>query len=296
MATRRLVRSCLFVPADRPSALTKAFGIPSLDAMIVDMEDAVGIRAKSEARANVVSFLESLPLSSGTAPQKRVVVRVNCPLTTPFGEEDLAALSKITSSAPFALLLPKAESRVSIEKLLLSTIADKNPLWLMIETAKGCLAAHDLAEISQVECLVFGSNDFTKDIRAKLVPSREPLLYAMSRTVLAARAAGKLVIDGVHMNVTGQDTEALRLVAEQGRAMGFDGKSLIHPNQIDTTNAAFSPSASEIEHAQAVVIAWGKAQEENKGVCVVDGKLIENLHYLDALETLRVFEQTRRNT
>lgn len=186
-----------------------------------------------------------------------------------------------------AILLPKVESCKSIEvvsSLIYESHGSHIPLWAMIETPRGVLNAPSIAEHNDIKCLVFGSNDLTKDIKAKHTPQREPLLYAMSHCILAARCADKLVIDGVHSNFL--DMEGFRNSCFQGRNLGFDGKSLIHPSQINLTNELYSPSIEEIEFAGKVVKAW----KEGTGVIKVEGKMIELLHYHEALDVLRFAE------
>jgi citrate lyase beta subunit len=183
-----------------------------------------------------------------------------------------------------ALLLPKVESDhevESISKMIHSTIGSHIPLWAMIETPKGVLNAASIAGHPQIGCLVFGSNDLTKEIRAKHTPQREPLLYSMSHCILAARASKKFVLDGVHTNL--QDMEEFKTTCLQGRNLGFDGKTLIHPSQIDIVNEMFSPSNQDIEFALKVVKAW----KNGGGIVKVEGKMIELLHYEEAREVLQ---------
>jgi citrate lyase beta subunit len=193
------------------------------------------------------------------------------------------------------IVLPKVESDSDVEsvsKMIHSAIGSHIPLWAMIETPKGLLNASSIAQHPQIDCLVFGSNDFTKDIRAKHTPQREPLLYAMSHCIVAARAAKKSVLDGVHSNF--HDTEGFKFTCAQGRNLGFDGKTLIHPSQIDLANEMYSPSRDEIEFALKVVRAWNAAatgaEVGGVGMVTVEGKMIELLHYEEALEVLRFTE------
>lgn len=154
------------------------------------------------------------------------------------------------------------------------------PIWAMIETTQGVINVEAIASSLSVTALVFGANDLTKDLKAKHTPSREPLLYAMSKTINAGRAYNKYVIDGVHLDI--QDNDGLRMSCIQGRNLGFDGKSLIHPNQIEITNECYSPSESEVLLAEKIVSAYTEAMSKGKGVCTVDGKMVEYLHVCNA--------------
>lgn len=202
-----------------------------------------------------------------------------------WGNQDISSIANIESVSAF--LLPKVESYQNIEStssLIHQLHGSRIPLWAMVETPKGVLNASSIAEHPDIKCLVFGSNDLTKDMKAKHTPQREPLLYAMSHCILAARSAKKHVIDGVHSNF--QDLEGFRNSCLQGRNLGFDGKSLIHPSQIDVANELYSPSLEEIEFARKVVNAW----KSGTGVIKVDGKMIELLHYHEAVDLLRYAE------
>jgi citrate lyase beta subunit len=165
----------------------------------------------------------------------------------------------------------------------------------MIETAKGVQNVDALAAMQEVECLVFGSNDLTKDIKATISPiTRHPLLYSMSRTIVAARAENKLVVDGVHMDLAEGSEKGLEQVCVQGKELGFDGKSLIHPKQVEITNRVFSPSQNEYQLACRIIASYGEALSAGKGVCLVDGKLIEQLHVDAAHELINRFKAIER--
>lgn len=294
--------------------MAKAVFESKADVVVLDLEDAVAPSRKADARSSLKSFF-SLPSVSGSssssssgsgssfnssdissvAPSSRradIVVRVNCPKSSPWGVDDLALLSQLLRSqgaegSISAVLLPKVESSAGAtsarEQL---NDGGSTPLWAMIETARGVINCVEIARSEAVEGLVFGSNDLTKDLRAQHTPSREPLLYAMSRCVLAARSEGKAVLDGVHIDI--KDLSGLRDSCAQGRALGFDGKSLIHPMQVPVANECFSPSAAELAHAHAVVAAWDAAAgsgadssgsgSREQGVIVVNGQMIEALH------------------
>ena len=268
------------------SALRKAWGNSKLDVMVIDMEDAVGgtMEAKEAGRATFVQFMNEIGQTTDRKSDvnPNIVVRINCPHTTPFGSDDLEVVRKM--SHVDAILLPKTESVGNV--LSVAQGVDK-PLWCMIETPAGVQSADRLAALDAVDCLVFGSNDLTKELKAVLEPlERQPLLYAMGRTILAARAADKLVIDGVYMDLTTDGEPGLESTSKQGRELGFDGKSLIHPKQLDIVNKAYSPSMEEINTARKIIHAYNDATAQGKGVCVVDGKLVEALHVSAAKELL----------
>ena len=243
---------------------------------------------------------------------KELVIRINCPATTTWGIEDLKMVHAL-STMPTAVLLPKVNHLQHIDSVLQliptnTKVSNNNnnnnngttsntqsssgqqshslkdasfiPIWAMIETTQGVINAEAIASSTSVTALVFGSNDLTKELKAKHTPSREPLLYAMSKTINAARSYNKYVIDGVHLDI--QDADGLRTSCIQGRNLGFDGKSLIHPNQVEITNECFSPSESEISLAERIVTAYTEAMSQGKGVCTVDGKMVEYLHVCNA--------------
>ena len=231
-------------------------------------------------------------LSSPLRKGRQLAVRVNCPKTTSWGKDDI--LSVLKAPLPDALIIPKVddETIVALFKDLQKTAgAGPVPLWCMIETAKGVLNADRIAAEDGVHALVFGLNDLTKELKARHTPSREPLLYSMSRCILAARAAGKQVIDGVHLDI--HDEAGLVRSCIQGRELGFDGKSLIHPNQVDVTNQHFSPSPVELELARKYVTAYDAARAEGKAVAVVDNRMIEELHVIQAQQMLADAERIK---
>lgn len=286
----RLLRSALFCPGDKERALAKACSLSGADrpdAVIIDLEDAVTPVNKALARRQVVQFLEAR--AGRGLPGPSIVVRVNCPSTTEWGEGDIKALVSLQQSAPRALqaiALPKVESHAVLDRTLqmhLEAGVSSSPppaLWAMVETPRGVLNSAVVAAHPSVDCLVFGANDLTKELRARHTADRAPLAFAMAQCVLAARAHGKLVLDGVHNSIS--NDAGLRRVCEQGRDMGFDGKSLIHPNQVAAAHAAFSPSPEEVAAAQRVLGAWETAVREGKSLAVVDGRLVEELHAMEA--------------
>jgi (3S)-malyl-CoA thioesterase len=254
----------------------------------MDLEDAVTPVNKTLARRQVVHFLEAKSKQGpASAPGPSVVVRVNCPVTTEWGEDDIKSLASLQRSAPQALqaiVLPKVESHGVLDRTLQlhreAGVSSPPPLWAMVETPRGVLNAAVVATHPSVECLVFGANDLTKELRARHTADRAPLALAMAQCVLAARAHGKLVLNGVFNSIS--DDAGLRRVCEQGRDMGFDGKSLIHPNQVAAAHTAFSPSPEEVAAAQRILDAWEAAVRERKSLAVVDGRLVEELHVLEA--------------
>lgn len=262
--------------------MTKALTLAT-DVIVIDLEDAVHASEKVSARAQVSAFLESLPAKSDRSFPK-IMVRVNCPGTTPFGLADIAGLVPHEAKLD-ALLLPKVDNLQTIhdanEQLFYGSPGARSPkvpvIWAMLESCLGLQQVESIAHSPLVAGLVFGSNDMLKDLRALPRDDRLPLLYAMSRTIAAARAVGKQVIDGVFMDLVDDGTN-LRRDAQLGKSLGFDGKSLIHPRQIQVTNEVFSPSPEEVRAAESLVEAFSRAMAAGKGVCVHEGRLVENLH------------------
>lgn len=276
-------RSVLYVPGSNPKALAKARTLPC-DALILDLEDSVAPEAKPAARAAVVSALAD----GGFAPRE-VLVRVNARGTEWF-EADLGALARAGADG---VVLPKAESPEAVREaasfLAASGAPATLPLWLTIETARGVLAAADLAAAHpSVAGLVAGTSDLTKELHARHVPGREPLLFSLSVVVLAARAHGLAALDGVHLSL--DDEEGFQASCQQGSDLGFDGRTLIHPRTIETANRVFAPDQAEVAAARRVLAAWGTARAEGRGVTVVDGRLVEELHAAEAERVVRLSE------
>jgi citrate lyase subunit beta / citryl-CoA lyase len=263
-------RSALYMPGANARAMEKARGL-ACDVVILDLEDAVAPAAKAEARRLVAAAL-----AAGGFGRREVVVRVNGP-QTPWGPDDLAMAE---ASACDAILLPKAESAPALRSA--------KPLWCMVETPLGVLRAEAIAAAEGVECLVMGTSDLTKDLRARHAADRLPMLASLSLCLLAARAHGRAILDGVHLDLA--DAQGFERACVQGRELGFDGKTLIHPSQIAAANAAFGPSAGEVEQARRVVGAFEQAEREGRGVAVLDGRLVENLHVAEARRTLALAE------
>ncbi len=276
-------RSLLFIPGSNPRALEKARALPA-DGLIIDLEDAVAAEAKEEARAIVAAAL-----AAGGYGGRELVLRVN-PLDTPWGHADLAAAATLPIDA---VLLPKVESadRVRLTISLLEALGapEKLAVWCMIETPLGILEAREIAAASpRLAVLVLGTSDLTKDLHAIATRDRLPLITALGLAMLAARARGLAILDGVHLDLS--DEEGFALVCRQGRELGFDGKTVIHPMQIGPANIAFAPSAAEIEWSRRIIAAHGAASAAGKGVVLVDGKLIETLHVENARRLLGLAE------
>lgn len=296
----KILRSVLFTPGELQKSFEKSMrGLA--DCIIFDLEDSVHPDKKDFARSALFGFLSSQltspsVLSSSSKRQKVIAIRVNCPFSSPWGNEDLYAIKQLTNLSTFsvdrptlvhAIVIPKAQDLSSINALYIDQkICNQLPVWAMIETAKGVLNVESIASSNNVEALVFGSNDLSKDLQSKHVPSRQPLLYSMSKTILSARAHGKYVIDGVHLDI--HDSNGLEETCQQGRELGFDGKSLIHPNQIEIANKCFSPSPEEILHAKKVIYDYEDSMKQGKGVCVVDNRLVEKLHVDQAQSILQI--------
>ena len=267
-------RSALYMPGANARAMEKARTLPC-DVVILDLEDAVAPDSKAAARRQVAEAVEA-----GGFGRREVVIRVNG-ADTPWGAEDLAMA---TASPCDAVLLPKVEAA---PKLRLG-----KPLWCMVETSRGVLRAEAIAAAEGVECLVMGTSDLTSDLRSRHSSDRLAMLASLSLCLLAARAHGRAILDGVHLGL--DDEAGLVRACAQGRELGFDGKTLIHPKQIEAANAAFGPSETEIAHARRAIAAHEQAEREGKGVVVLDGRLVENLHVAEARRTLALAEAVAR--
>ena len=279
VASIRPRRSLLFLPGSNPRALEKARALPA-DGLIFDLEDAVAPAAKEAARASIAAAL-----AAGGYGARELVLRVN-PLDSAWGHADLDAAATMPIGA---VLLPKVESaeRVRLTSDLLDTLGapPELGLWCMIETPRGVLAAAEIAAAHpRVAALVAGTSDLSKDLRIRERPDRMPLLPSLGLIVLAARAHGRAVLDGVHLDLG--DAEGFAAVCRQGRDLGFDGKTLIHPQQIEPANAAFSPGAEEVARARRLVAAYDEAIASGKGAVRAEGRLVEALHVEEAQRTL----------
>jgi citrate lyase subunit beta/citryl-CoA lyase len=264
-------RSALYVPGSNARALEKARGLAA-DVLLLDLEDAVAPSAKEEARRAVLEALSR----DGPGPAERVV-RVNG-LSTPWGEADLEAAAR---SGADAVLLPKVEGAAGVreaERRLASAGAPPAlAIWAMVETPRGVLAAAEIAASSpRLACLVAGTSDLVKDLGARHTPGRLEVLTALSLVVLAARAHGLAALDGVHLDL--EDDAGFAAACAQGRDLGFDGKTLVHPRTVEAANRAFSPDAADVDRARRVIAAHAEAARGGRGVVVVDGRLVEALH------------------
>ncbi|HET9598693.1 MAG TPA: CoA ester lyase [Anaeromyxobacteraceae bacterium] len=281
--TVRPRRSALYVPGSNTRALAKARALPA-DVLLLDLEDAVAPSAKAAAREALVAAL-----AEGGYGDRELVVRVNR-ADTPWGAEDLAAAAR---SGAHAVLLPKVESASEVEaaeRALESAGAPAGQaLWCMIETPCGVLAAAEIAGASpRLACLVAGTSDLVKDLGARATPGRTEVLPSLALLLLAARAHGLAALDGVHLDLS--DSAGLEAACAQGRALGFDGKTLIHPAQVPAAHAAFGPTPAEVEHARRVVDAHAAAVARGQGVTVLEGRLVEGLHVEMARRTLALAE------
>jgi citrate lyase subunit beta / citryl-CoA lyase len=248
--------------------------------LIFDLEDAVAADAKAEARANVVAALQQ-----GGYGYRELVVRVNG-LDTPWGAADVEA---VAAARPHGGAVSQGARRRSRSTPSSSAwtrrVRRPMPLWFMIETPLGVLDVARLASYCpRLEVLVMGTSDLVKELRAEHTESRHNLAYALQRCVLAARAAGVDLLDGVHLDFRNEST--FLAACRQAREMGFDGKSLIHPTQIEPANVAFGFTAEAVDHARRVLAVWEEARAAGKGVAVLDGKLVENLHAAEAERVL----------
>ena len=280
MVRDRPRRSALFVPGANARALEKARALPA-DVVIVDLEDAVAPAAKEGARAAAVAALRA-----GGFRSERVI-RVNG-ADTPWHAADLEA----AAGAPVdAVCLPKVESPEALRAAALALDRAGAPpqlaLWAMVETPRGVLAAREIGEASgRLACLVAGTSDLGRALRARHTPGRAEVLTSLSLVVLAARSAGLAALDGVFLDLA--DQAGLEAACRQGRELGFDGKTLIHPGQLEAANRLFAPEEEELARARRVVEAHARARAEGRGVAVVDGRLVEALHVAEAERLLRL--------
>lgn len=271
-------RSVLYIPGSKERALEKARNLP-VDAIIFDLEDAVAIEEKAHARETLAQAL-----TTGGYGKRAQIVRVNA-LDTQWGADDVARIAQVS---PQAILLPKVNGAADI--LALGKMLDAHPdcartqIWAMMETPLGILNALEIAQAPRMAGFIMGTNDLAKDLNTRARPDREPMLMSLQLCLLAARAAGVACVDGVYNAF--KDNDGLRLECEQGRDMGMDGKTLIHPSQVEVCNAAFSPSEAEIDLARRQIDAFEAAEAAGQGVAVVDGKIVENLHVETARKTL----------
>ncbi|QPH52871.1 HpcH/HpaI aldolase/citrate lyase family protein [Pontivivens ytuae] len=270
--THRPRRSVLYMPGSKERALEKAQSLPA-DALILDLEDAVAPAEKDAARDLVCDRVKAKPFGP-----REVIIRVNG-ADTPWGAADLEAA---TAAQPDAILLPKVNSAEDLAAA--RKIAGDIPLWAMMETPLGMLNAAEIGAAPGLTCMVMGTNDLVKELHAAHTPERLPLVTGLGLCLLAARAHGLAIIDGVYNAF--KDEDGLRAACEQGRDMGFDGKTLIHPAQLAITNAVFAPSEEALEEARAQIAAFEEVERTGGGVAVVNGRIVENLHVENARRLL----------
>jgi citrate lyase subunit beta / citryl-CoA lyase len=276
-------RSVLYMPGANTRALEKAKTI-NADALIFDLEDAVAPDAKSDARSNVAAAVASGTDAYGN---KELTIRCNG-LDTPWGADDIRAAAEV---GPAAVVIPKINSVDDVKQVEDALNAANAPshtrIWAMLESPLAVLRAYDICTASdRVNVLVMGTNDLAKELRCVVGADRAALMYGLSTCLNAARASGKTILDGVYNAVN--DEAGFTSECQQGSTMGFDGKTLIHPSQVDLCNAAFSPTAGEIDQARRVVAAFDEALAVGQGVVSLDGRMIENLHVDNAQRILSV--------
>lgn len=275
----RPLRSILYMPGSNRSAIKKSQGL-DIDAVIIDLEDAIPFDQKETTRSVLTEEIQQ-----GEFGWRRVVVRTNG-LDTPWVEDDLTAIGGLPLDA---VLFPKINSaddvHAAVEAMATAGLAPSLDIWAMMETPSAVLKAAEIAASTpRLRCLVVGINDLAKDLHAAQTIGRLPLLTSLSMIVLAGRSAGLSLVDGVFSDLDNE--AAFEGACQQGREFGFDGKTLIHPKQIETANRIFSPSEREIEKARRLIEAFEAAQAEGKGVAVLDGGMIEGLHAEEARRLL----------
>lgn len=274
-------RSVLYMPSSNERALEKAKTLP-VDALILDLEDAVGVDAKGVARDNACAAA-----ASGDYGRREVTIRING-IGTPWHDTDLAAAC---AAGPDGIVVPKVNSAKEVKRLVKAMekhgAPDQTRLWAMIETPTAIFNVRKIArESERLAAFVLGTNDLVKELQADHVPGRAPLLTSLSMALLAGREAGIAVVDGVYNNV--KDAEGFRAECVQGRDFGFDGKTLIHPGQVEVCNEVFAPSAEAVEEAHGIVAAWEAGA--GAGVVTYNGKMIELLHVDIARRVLATHE------
>ena len=265
----RPYRSVLYMPGSNGRALDKARGLP-VDALIFDLEDAVAVEEKAAART-----LLAEALTTGGYGNRVRLVRVNG-LDTDWGRDDLAAFSGVEMDG---ILIPKVNSAADLDRV--AELAPDVPLWAMMESCRGVLNAAEIAAHERLAGMVMGTNDLAKELGSR---ARAAMQTSLQTCLLAARAYGVVCVDGVYNAF--KDEDGLRAECIEGRDIGFDGKTLIHPAQLAIANEVFAPSEDEVELARRQIEAFRAAQSEGKGVAVVDGRIVENLHIVTATATL----------
>ena len=274
-------RSVLYMPSSNERALEKAKSIPS-DGLILDLEDAVAPDAKPAARDAACAAA-----ASGEYGAREVTIRING-IGTEWHAADIVAAAE---AGPDAIVVPKVNTADQVRGLATalewSGAPERTRLWAMIETPEAIFNVREIATADErLAVLVMGTNDLVKELYAQHVPGRAPLLTSLSMSLLAARAAGVAILDGVYNDV--KDTDGFLAECQQGREMGFDGKTLIHPGQVEGANTAFAPSSEAVEEAQGILQAWEDGA--GSGVVTYNGRMIENLHVESAQRTLTLHE------
>ena len=278
-------RSCLYMPGANAKALDKARTLPA-DTLIFDLEDAVAPEAKADARVAILATMRA-----GGYGKREIVIRANA-LSSDWGRDDVFAAAQ---AKPDGVLFPKIDTAADIEAadaaLREAGAPESTAIWAMIETPKAILNIASIAaaaERTRLSVFVMGTNDLAKDMRAAQTPDRNAFLAALSLSVIAARAYGITPIDGVYNDIP--NTESFEAICRQGLALGFDGKTLIHPSQIEACNAIFAPTDEEVAWSRAVIAAFADPANAGKGVLKVDGKMTELLHLEMAQRTVSVAE------
>lgn len=278
-------RSVLYMPGANPKALEKAKTLPA-DTLIFDLEDAVAPEAKAEARANVIAAL-----SGGGYGKREIVVRVNG-LASEWGAEDVRAAAR---AKPHGVLFPKINDGADVEAceraLREAGAPPETAIWVMIETPLSILNIKDIAAAAKktrLTAFVMGTNDLAKETRAQQTLARTAFVPSLTLAILAARAYGVVAIDGVFNDIA--DEAGFRTICQQGLELGFDGKTLIHPSQIEPCNAIFAPPAEEVSFARDIIAAFAAPENAGKGVLKVNGKMTELLHLEQAKRTVAVAE------
>jgi citrate lyase subunit beta/citryl-CoA lyase len=275
-------RSVLYMPAANERAIEKAKTIAA-DAIIFDLEDAVAPDAKPDARTKAADAVRS-----GEYGNRELTIRCNG-LDTQWGAADIAAAA---TASPSAVVIPKVDSVEMVNDVAALLDAAQAPagtkIWPMIETPSAIFNVREIAAHPRVAVLIMGTNDLAKELRSPIVPGRHPLIPHLAMAILAAREAGKVILDGVYNDV--KNAEGFAAECVQGMEMGFDGKTLIHPTQVEPANDTWAPSADEIEYAGRVIEAFDSAVADGKGVVTVDGRMIENLHVDNARRVLMTAE------
>jgi citrate lyase subunit beta/citryl-CoA lyase len=278
-------RSLLYMPGSNPRALEKARSLPA-DGLILDMEDSVAPDAKQLAREQIAAAL-----AEGGYGHRELMVRINA-LDTEWARDDIQAICSF-DNPPDAVLIPKIDSATDVVEAIQAFASagcpDSVDMWIMAETPSCILNIADIAQAHpRLRGLVMGTSDLSKDTRVRHTPDRMGFITALNLCVYAGRANGLDIIDGVQLDL--EDEELLLLSCEQGRDLGFDGKSLIHPKQIAAANATFAPDGEEVASARNIIAAFEEATAQGKGVVVVNGRLVENLHVEEAQRQLALAE------